>query len=1771
MPINPIQLGEQVIAQYHSYLRTYYPVADERLEAQMFEALSRGPTGERMLIKGPYIQLNRPFEDGPQLGEFIQTHAMHEVIGSSFGYIERLHKHQELAAASIDHGHHTIVATGTGSGKTEAFLMPIVNHCLKLRDSGAPEGVAAILVYPMNALVNDQLKRLRLLLAGTGISFGRYTGETPYRPMDTTTRLSQPGGYTEEQLARHRDAGTPLPIPQEERTSRQEMQEAPPRILLTNYKQIEYLLLRSRDLHLFDDGPLRFLVLDEVHTYTGELGAEVACLIRRLRHLSGKSPDELICIGTSATVQDPKGQIDGNEAVRVFAHRLFGIDKDSISVVQEQYREPTGPPPDAYDPPFPADPQQMLEDVLAATRPVHLQDEMVDVPDEVVTIVAQLCGQQPPPTGKNTERLHGLLAGNSLIRYLERHLDSPVVLHDALDDLRHIGGRKTACREKLVAELLCYLTLGALAVRDDEPLLRPKLHYFVQGLQGMEVSFEPTDDNTNSQTLEPVLHFSTQAGRDRGDGLGFPLHLCRACGQHYFPVRAEQGKAVDSGDTANSRRCIAIPESVPSSTDKEAGDFCFLTDRLCTAEEEVDKSWVEQFVCRYCGAIHARQTQKCLNEQCQRLGPMVTMLVYEGVPGTCASCGAPNWTKARTISDTRSAATQDIMILAQSLLTGMDEPSMRKLLIFADNRQDAAFQAGWMDKRFKRIALRQLLMRVLRDAPEQRWTISGVAEKLLDELQHEGLYQGMATHEDQKELKRIRWFLLEEFASRRDRRGSLETLGLARVEYVGLGAEDDEEFFGRWAEVFGLQPEELVDTVRLILDYFRRRQALSDELLRHWWSYKDREVRNDLIRIYDHWAPSGVDLHKRSHGSNGSKITKGFLASNGRSSAQMLVARAVRQNAERNTEFLHELWQWLTDPAHGLLTSVKLTRTRGGRPEIMREGGTTHQVNVERVRLVYTDHRHVCNTCRAAQNVALPTRACPEYGCDGRTHQAPADQEHFAVVQYTRMPFVPLRPAEHTAQVPHDRRAEIEKEFQKDDGVYNCIVSTPTLELGVDIGRLEMVLLRNVPPTPANYSQRAGRAGRKHRIAVVMSYCGLSSHDRYFFDDPPEIISGSIRMPAFSMQNEPLIRKHVHSSLVTELRRMEHEYVNSVLDATFPRYTRSYLVESRGHDADHGHLHYLEEPPDFAQFADVLTQHQDRIASAVAQIFTETWPSEDAQAVASDALDVCRAEAPARLQQHVRLLFRRVKSLTSRLQSLADLGMRRDLSRQERKERQMLETARDRMLFENQDNYTLGYLSNDGYFPGYALSRDQCVGTSLDPFIELSRPLPVALREFAPASAIYANGDVYRTTGILSQELAGENRPVGQPGKITVDADTGALTDPAADNVEGGVGRTTLLSIQMSGVKLGEVSSINDLTDTRYRMAYELRGMLLAGHGGGWHGSVSQIGVTHLRQQHLRLVNVGPIGRALPSADGGFYICPTCGAVRSPLSNEEELDDFAQHHKTHCGAERVKEYCLHVEFPSDVLLVGPFAREPEAINAMSGLLAGATQVFDMGDSELEGLILPDSRDSYRVLLYDPVPGGSGFLPQMCRHWETVCVRGSEFIRSCANCPSDEACYGCLKHYRNQQHHEWLSRALACQMLEQLSGSIKHGYDIPAVAPASTTLPIGGAPESGSEELLEQILAERRFPAPDKRQYSVSLGTTSTIADFAYPEHKLLVYVDGMSVHNRQLDTVTTARLRSQGYQVARISAQGLHDPGQLPAFLNELAVYLGREDLLTGA
>src|SRR5712691_2030170 len=345
MPINPVQFAHGVCDEFLRYLFSAFPLSDPELADQARKLLERPSSLDIPLVQGPFVSLSEAFAKGDPIQALADKGTLHHAMPGLIGY-PSMWKHQQQVFEAVKTGNHVLVSTGTGSGKTEAFLYPIVDDLLRQRDKGSTSGLTAILIYPMNALANDQLDRLRDMLGGTGITFGQWVGTTPGTEKEVTVDRFPGSGrqaYLAERHKRREEAQAedravrPL-APPEECCSEEDIRLRKPRILLTNYRQLEVLTTRLPDVGLFADAPLKYLVFDEAHTYSGATGAEVACLVRRVRALAGKKPDDIICIGTSATFADPtKKDKDNEETARRFASRFFGVDASKVTLVGESY------------------------------------------------------------------------------------------------------------------------------------------------------------------------------------------------------------------------------------------------------------------------------------------------------------------------------------------------------------------------------------------------------------------------------------------------------------------------------------------------------------------------------------------------------------------------------------------------------------------------------------------------------------------------------------------------------------------------------------------------------------------------------------------------------------------------------------------------------------------------------------------------------------------------------------------------------------------------------------------------------------------------------------------------------------------------------------------------------------------------------------------------------------------------------------------------------------------------------------------------------------------------------------------------------------------------------------------------------------------------------------------------------------------------------------------------------------------------------------------
>jgi len=1292
----------------------------------------------------------------------------------------------------------------------------------------------------------------------------------------------------------------------------------------------------------------------------------------------------------------------------------------------------------------------------------------------------------------------------------------------------------------LEVEIFAYLILGAIARYDNEPVVRPKLHYFVKGLYGIYATIE---DRVR-------LHFEEK----NDEYFHHNFKICRNCGQHFFGVVTEKLPINENGvGVYTILRHLKDYETI----DEESEKGWFLTNDLLMLDEE-SNGGEYVYVCKHCGAIHLKEMDTCHNPKCKNSDKPVKMHSYEHNIKKCPSCSVVvkrGFSSLSMISDIKTIEVLDIMILAQSMLSAMPEKELQKLIIFADSRQDAAFQAGWINARSKRFHLRYLnylIVKNFKNDLDEAISYDDMVETLMQEAIDNKVYEAKGFKLDELN-KRIRWYLIEEYFGV-TKQYSLEKLGLIKVVY---DIPKDELFFKTWAQEYEIDEKDIYNTIILILDYLRNSGAVNDELAKRSWSYTDIEVRKGIVSYIENKRPGAFVLEKRDDIKQ-YNFVKSFKSANGRSAVEVIIKKCLGVN-KGIKEFIDDLWQFLLD--YEIIKESKLIYKyhRKFQPLLKNSTQKTYQINKDIIGFRLADNLYKCKSCKQIFSVISKTRKCPRYHCKGVLEKTSINNDNYDITQYTKMNYTPIKAEEHSAQVPKEQREHYEREFKKPNGEVNCLVATPTLEMGVDIGKLEMVLMRNIPPSTPNYTQRAGRAGRRHRIATVFSYARNAPHDSYFFNNPAELIAGNIKVPTFSMRNQPLVKKHIHSSVLTYLRMYGDSKDIEVLKKTFPTYIKEYLTCID----DLGKRKFRDSVDKFEDFQKLIDKHFDNLFYFVKNIILKSWPKSEEDFINEEFIKDSISNMPKALYEHVLNLYLEVKtykSLLDKLRSIDILDMDKDKDREFRR----LKYAFDSYMRETQDNYTLSYLSTDGFFPSYAMGREAVKAQCADPFIEISRSKAVAIRELTPANKLYADKtifDVERLNFYKFKERDSSFTPEYLRKQMILNQNNGAILDfNDMETVGGDKEYKYFGSFEMTDIILKESQKIDDIKESRVRVGFKLSGMLQNFHKGGKNYLLNDLNVRYYLQGKVRIVNLGLVGKE----NIGFPICPRCGMTRNPRASEAEINDFLKAHMQSCKVLDVDEFfsALHTDIQSDLLVIGNFEEKSEAVNFMESVKIGSSMVLDMQDGDIDAVIETKDNDKFQIIFYDPLPGGSGFLPLILEMYPKIIESA---IKKLKDCDCEESCYKCLLSFTNQQFHSILNRFVAIDILEDYKNPPKFQNKIPPLIIQKEEEK--EKTDSTAEEKFLDYLKKQNFPIP-VAQYRVDLsGGEYTVADFAYPDKKILIYIDGLSeaIHGnpfqKQKDKLLRAKAQLKGYKVVELSAQAIDDKEYMGMILETIALY----------
>ncbi len=1563
--LDPLETTRRIGNSYRRYLRSTFAPRRSDLEREFNAALANS---EVRLTRGPFLQASAPFEPGCSVADLVADGVLHDdflrLKPKAFPVHRKLHRHQEDALRKAVSRRNLIVSTGTGSGKTETFTLPILHGLLGEGTAGtlSQPGVRALLLYPMNALANDQVKRLRVLLQDfPEITFGRYIGDTKDTESKAISDFVQ--RYPNE------------PRLANELLSRDQMKAAPPHILLTNYAMLEYLLLRPADSAFFD-GPFgehwRTIVLDEAHTYNGAQGTEVAMLLRRVRERVVKSETgRLQCFATSATLG--RGRQDFPDLIK-FANDLF----------TEPFEW--------------ADDDPLRQDIVTATRlPMVRADHTATLPralyqtlrksfrsDADVATLAALVREQGVPAPEHDETtepskfLHDLLCGDgNVIALQERLQQHSVELSEAAEIFDGPGSA-----EDVVA--LVDLCVAARAHANDAPLIPARYHYFLRALEGGYACFHPEHRDGEARFLLARHEQCPSCRRLGKQAKMFEFGICRHCRSEYLMGDLPAGGGLFQMAPAfrDGRAYLLLGEAVEDDEDEAAAGF-----------DDILRD--HRYLCPACGTVGESSSCTCGGSPAL-ISVTVARAGADGVLHNCIACaGRSNGDVVLSLTTGTDAPVSVLATeLYQAIPASSDETQNervgegRKLLVFADSRQDAAYFAPYLERTYRRAVQRRLIAFTI----EQ---LSGTnvprANDIIENLRGPMVEHRLTDELGDVALKREAgyWVAMEMLAL--DRRQSIEGTGTAEISI----AFPHKYVPPRPLLDLGFEAQEVTDLLQLLFETVRSTGAVSTP---------------DQVLIKDpRFAPRAVDLGLREQGSGYGVIT--WMPGAGRNRRLEILQKIFARKAidADPLEVLQQLWVYLTD-RNGIWTDTLVATTN--------KQGPRWKVNWRscEFRLLAEDHRpYRCAKCHRLTWRSV-SDICPAWRCDGAVSQISDLDElranHYASL-YQELQPIGIAVQEHTAQWDSTRAGEIQQEFV--EGKINVLSCSTTFELGVDVGEVQTVLLRNVPPSAANYVQRAGRAGRRtDSAALVVTFAQRRNHDLHYFANPIAMVDGEIAPPRILLDNALIVRRHAHSVAFAAHERL-HVDSGGIPHRTVADYFATSDDDATTADAEF--LGWLRSRP--SGLGDALARVAP--ASTHAELDLAGWGWVEALAEESD-------DDPT--HGWLQRAGGEVREDLETLQDFEDEAGAAKNYRLAQKYAWTRKTLASRQL--------LSFLASRNVLPKYGFPVDVVqldlarAGNDVGVTLDLSRDLKLAIREYAPGSEVVAGKELWKCIGLGVR--AGHGWPTHHwvvCQTCGVYSQNLGVIDACKDcGSQAFSGRGTMVIpvfgfVGADGGKPGESRPTRSTGTTSYFGSYKSEVADFAHIDGlGVHAHVT---ARTNRQGRIAVINEG---------SGGFRLCERCGyaaAGRSKVSKGHEDIRFAGRQ---CGGMIVHRQLGH-EFLTDVVEIklGSNLSWEEGNSVLYALLEGATSLSILRD-DIDGTLHAFGGAQPSLVLFDAVPGGAGHAQRIFDHLPEV-IRAAHKVVSSCECGEETSCYLCIRSYSNQTVHDLLQRGAAKNVLEIL--------------------------------------------------------------------------------------------------------------------------------------
>ncbi len=1612
MPINPIELTKDIQQNYANYLSGTFYIKDQNLRNIIIKEIESYP-----FIKGPYLESIPPFKKGEYLKDFIKKGLLSNIftnfIYEALPYLRDnpLYLHQDKAIRKLLDNRNLIISSGTGSGKTECFLITIYNHLLREYEENMylEPGVRALLLYPMNALANDQLRRLREItkvmeekIPDVKITFGRYTGDTKDESRESAT----------QRFMQRFPNQTPA---ENELLTRGEMQETPPHILITNYAMLEYLLIRPGDKKFFDGEyakSWKFLVLDEAHIYNGAKGIEMALLIRRLKDRVCKNmKGDLLCIATSATLVS---EAEDYTKVTKFASDLFGElfewdenEKNKQDIIEgkrldiELSQATESFPLNIYSSLH----SLIFEESIDKVQSIYDMLKEQGIEKEILEVAR-----------KESNRDLKKFVYNFLA-FDKRILDLKMILKDGskdLDKFMKIILQKENPSKTERQSIIDLINLSVWAKIDDDslPLLPARYHLFIRAPEGIFISFYPTEQiflerREETHDKKPV----------------FELAACRRCGQEYFVGFIKDNELKHSfselplsergNDKITNQYFIFWPKSIEFEEDE---------DQEISLPEDLSIKGEQWELCIKCGRIYKNDELKC---KCQDDVPIKRTLI-EIKPknielNKCYSCShrSPFGIVRKFIFNQNDLNSVLVTVLYQNLnKTIIENNELKKILAFSDSRQGAAYFAPFLQAEYDKILFRRLIIKAL-DA-NIKYKDYGLSSLYQDVSMLARNYNLLEHNLDDKQRSQIVWrWIIHEFCALFDnKRNSLERVGMLffKPSTPKNWVPPPELLNPPWS----LTEQEVINLYYFLLNTMRYNFAIT----------LPSEVGLDPSDAF--FRPLNKEYKFRGEISDSKKHIHSFIPSKRYLNSRLdivkkLFNKIVNRNDEDNEykKILGIIWNDLRSNwrGHGIFGF-----------NIPKEG-IVFQLDHNYWRVVrrrQDEQWYFCDKC----GIILPFSVrgvCPTFNCLGEVRIIDTEFEkslkyNFYRTMYSKFNPIKMISQEHTAQLTSDYATEVQQKFI--DGDINILSCSTTFELGVDLGTLEAIFLRNVPPEPSNYVQRAGRAGRRlDTIGYTITFAHLRSHDLSYFKTPEKMIDGRIKPPELSLTNQKIVRRHIHSIVLAKFFQLYEKLYGSI---------ESFLHLSEDFSGIQLLKDYLESKPQ-----SILTSIKRVVPELVKQYFClDTW--EWVEGLVGRNGTLTTAEEKITLEYDFLSDYYNQKQ--QQWIKTSNQDEKDKFNSDMRWANKRIETIKKKNLID--------FLASNTVIPKYGFPVDvvDLLVLSKSPAakqIELERDLRIGLSEFAPGSEVVANKYIWKSEGL--RVLRNRTWTIYWyaicPYCERIFMELGSLKEKPPKiscNIHGSLNKYRYRFIIP---EFGFTTNIQ--TPPRNAALFRPRKQFTTRPYFYDYGEVEQkeISIKKLKI-NIKYGKHGELAVICKGKEGvGFRICPSCGAAFAydKRLTSTHISPFGWECKRTVFGPRIH---LGHKFMTDVVsltFIKPQIRENQyfGLSLLYGVLQGISKGLGIKRNDLDGC-LHQTKEGMVLILFDNVPGGAGHVRRLLQEENLYKVFESTLsvLENCS-CGPETSCYSCLRNYQNQFCHHLLRRGLVSKFLKDYLGYEKE--------------------------------------------------------------------------------------------------------------------------------